>query len=156
MLESHAGGSTPEVAIQPQPPTPLPTYTSPSEQLEKKGKREKKGNKPFEEGEITSKDLEPQKGAKIAKRAERKYTPEGSIVKVVADRHPRVPIWTLKKHEIFLTLRRDLAMVRTSAHPLVIFFFYFYLENLTHFSLLHIVTLFLFLLFLGNPNDKHC
>ena len=42
LLESHVGGSTPEVAIQPRPPTPLPTHSSSFEQLEKKRKRKKK------------------------------------------------------------------------------------------------------------------
>ena len=37
---------------------------------------------------------------------------------------------TLKKHEAFLTLKRDLAMVWTSTYFLCyIFFFFFYLEN---------------------------
>lgn len=43
LLESHAIGSTPEVVVQPRAPTPLPTRTSPTESLEKKRKREKKG-----------------------------------------------------------------------------------------------------------------
>ena len=60
LLESHAGGSTPEVFVQPQPPTPLPTSTSLAEQLEKKRKREKKGKEVSEEGKLTpSKDVEP-------------------------------------------------------------------------------------------------
>ena len=42
LLESHVGGSTPEVAIQPRPPTPLPTHTSLSERPEKKRKMKKK------------------------------------------------------------------------------------------------------------------
>lgn len=60
LLESHAGGSTPEVAIQPRPPTPLPTHASPSEQPEKKRKRDRKGKEVTREGEVVpSKDLEP-------------------------------------------------------------------------------------------------
>ena len=59
LLESHTGGYTPEVAIQPRPPTPLPTHTSLFEQLEKKRKREKKGKEVSEKGEIAPKDLEP-------------------------------------------------------------------------------------------------
>lgn len=42
ILESHVGGSTPMVAVQPRLLTPLPTHTFPSEQLEKMRKREKK------------------------------------------------------------------------------------------------------------------
>ena len=72
-LESCAGGSTPEVAIQSQPPTPLPTRTSPTEPLKKKWKREKKGKEASEEGEVApSKDLKPQKGEKITKGPQRR------------------------------------------------------------------------------------
>ena len=61
-LESHAGGSTPEVAIQPRPPTPLPTHTFPSEQPEKKRKRDRKGKEITEEGEVVpSKDYQENK-----------------------------------------------------------------------------------------------
>lgn len=60
LLESHAGGSTPEVAIQPRPPTPLPTHGSPSEQPEKKRKKDRKGKEVTGEGEVVpSKDFEP-------------------------------------------------------------------------------------------------
>ena len=62
LLESHAGGSTPEVAIQPRPPTPLPTHTFPSEQPEKKRKRDRKGKEITEEGEVVpSKDYQENK-----------------------------------------------------------------------------------------------
>ena len=62
LLESHAGGSTPEVAIQPRTPTPLPTHTSPSEQPEKKRKRDRKGKEITEEGEVVpSKDYQENK-----------------------------------------------------------------------------------------------
>ena len=47
-----------------------------------------------EEGEvIPSKELEPQKGAKIAKGAQKKSSSEGSITERVSNRCPRVPIW---------------------------------------------------------------
>jgi len=60
LLESHIGRSIPEVAVQPQPLTPLPICTSPSDQLEKKRKKEKKGKEISEEGEIVPfKDPEP-------------------------------------------------------------------------------------------------
>ena len=35
LLESHVGGSVPEVAVQPRPLTPIPTYTSPFEPVDK-------------------------------------------------------------------------------------------------------------------------
>ena len=73
LLESHSRGSTPEVAIQTWPPTPLPTHTSLPEQVDKKRKRDKKGKEVSKEGEvIPSKEFEPQKWAKIAKRARAK------------------------------------------------------------------------------------
>lgn len=68
LLESHAGGSTPKVAVHTWPTTPLPFYTSSAEPLEEKRKREKKGKEVFEKGEIPPpKDPEPQKGTKAAK-----------------------------------------------------------------------------------------
>ena len=60
LLESHVGGFTPEVAVQPRSPTPFPTHTSPFKQPEKKRKGENKGKEVSENGEIApSKDLEP-------------------------------------------------------------------------------------------------
>jgi len=53
LLESHVEGTTPEVAVNPYPPTPLPSWVSPAEPLEKKRKRDKKaGNETFGEGEV--------------------------------------------------------------------------------------------------------
>ena len=52
LLESQAGGSMPEVAIQPRPPTPLPTCTSFVEPPKKKRMREKKGKETSEEDEV--------------------------------------------------------------------------------------------------------
>ena len=70
LLESHTGGFVLEVSIQTQPLTPLLVHTSPSELADKKRKHDKKGKEVAEEGKvIPSKDLEPQKGAKIAKGA---------------------------------------------------------------------------------------
>lgn len=86
LLESHAGGFTLEIAVQPWPLTPHPTYTSPSEQPEKKRKRDRKGKEVTKEGEaVPSKDLEPQKGAKAAKTALRKNTAEGSGMEIVSE-----------------------------------------------------------------------
>lgn len=62
------GGSTPEVAIQPWPPTPITTWTSPTTQPKKKRKRNKKDKEVLEEGDLApSKDLKPQWRAKVAK-----------------------------------------------------------------------------------------
>ena len=57
---------------------------------------------------------------------------------------------TLKKHEVFLTLKSDLAMVYFLKYPLYcniyiyIYFFFFYLRNS------------LYYFFLGYPNNKYC
>ena len=70
LLESHARRLVPEVAVQTRPPTPLPTHTSQLEPTDKKRKWDWKGKDVVEEGEVVpSKELEPQKGAKIAKGA---------------------------------------------------------------------------------------
>ena len=84
----HTQGSRPTSA-----PHSLPTYTSPSKQLEKKRKREKKGKETSEKGEIAPKELKPQKGAKVAKGAQRKNMPKSSGAEMVADHRPKVPIW---------------------------------------------------------------
>ena len=70
LLESHAGGTTLEVAINPCLPTPLPSRISPAEPLKKKRKIYKKLRKEMsKEGEIHPiKDRDPPKGAKAAKR----------------------------------------------------------------------------------------
>lgn len=93
LFESHDEGSTLEVAVQPRPPTLLPIHSFPLEQLKKKRKREKKWKEASEEGQISSKDLQPQNGAKIAKGAQKRNTPEGSSIDVVVDCCPRIPIW---------------------------------------------------------------
>ena len=94
LLESHAGGFVLEVSIQTQPSTPLLVHTSPSELVDKKRKHDKKGKEVAEEGKvIPSKDLEPQKGAKIAKGAQRKSSGEGTILERVPDCRPRIQIW---------------------------------------------------------------
>ena len=66
LLESHVGSATPEVSVDPRPPTPLPSRTSPIELVEKKRKRDKKSGKGMsEEGKIQpSKDQEPSRGSK--------------------------------------------------------------------------------------------
>lgn len=52
LLESHAGGSVPEVAVQTRPPTPFPTYTSQPKLAEKKRKRDRESNDVVEEGKV--------------------------------------------------------------------------------------------------------
>ena len=92
LLESHAGGFVPEVAIQTRPPTPLLVHTSPFEPVDKKRKRDKKGKEVAKEGEVIPfKDLEPQKGAKIAKGAQRKSSGERAIIERVSNRRPTLP-----------------------------------------------------------------
>ena len=79
------------MVAHPRLSTPFPTYTSPPEQGDKKRKRNRKGKEVFEEVKIVpSKELEPQKGAKIAKRAQRKTSVKGTSVEVVAERYPKV------------------------------------------------------------------
>ena len=53
---------------------------------------------------------------------------------------------TLKKHEVFLTLKSDLAMVYFLNYPLYcnIYIYIFYLRNS------------LYYFFLGYPNNKYC
>ena len=90
LLESYARRSTLEVAAQPWPLTPLPTHTSPLEQIDKKRKR--KGKDVFKEGGVVpSKELEPQKGMKITKGAQRKTLAEGIGTEIVSKCRPRVP-----------------------------------------------------------------
>lgn len=91
LLESHAGGSTPEMAIQTRPSTPLLIHTTPFEPADKKRKRDKKGKEVSKEGEvIPSKEFEPQKGAKIAQGAQRKSSTEGIVAKMMPKCRPRV------------------------------------------------------------------
>lgn len=44
---------------------------------------------------MAPKDLEPEKGAKVAKGAQRKNTPEGLDADIVVDRRPRIPVQNL-------------------------------------------------------------
>lgn len=68
LLESHARGTIPEVAVQTKPPTPLPTQTSQLDPTSKKRKLKQKGKDVMKEGEaIPPKEPEPQKGAKVAR-----------------------------------------------------------------------------------------
>ena len=60
LLESHTGGFTLDIAIQTQPPTPLPVHTFSPKQANKKRKMDKKGKDVAEEGEVVpSKENEP-------------------------------------------------------------------------------------------------
>lgn len=72
----------------------LPTCTSHAEPLEKKWKIEKKAKETSEEGEVPlSKELKPQKGAKITKGPQRRNMAKGLGTKMVSDRRTRVLIW---------------------------------------------------------------
>ena len=163
LLESHAGGSTLEVAIQPRPPTPHHTRTSPSKQLEKKWKREKKYLKRAKL--LILKTLSPRRGHKLLKGLTEKTWQRVRVWRWFLDLEPNAQVgWsptpmdssirdfkkgkagyvadalkqplllpqdmadlkTLKKHEAFLTLKRDLAMVWTSTYFLCYIFFFFF------------------------------
>lgn len=92
LLESHARGSTLEVAVQNRPPTPLFAITSPFEPVNKKRKGDTKDKEMLVKGEVVPiKELKPQKGTKIAKGAQRKTSAEGMCAKRVSKHHPRVP-----------------------------------------------------------------
>nr|POF02845.1 hypothetical protein CFP56_10903 [Quercus suber] len=45
LLESHAGGATPEVLMMPRPPTPVPLPPAQTNPADKKRMRDKKGGK---------------------------------------------------------------------------------------------------------------
>lgn len=94
LLESHDRGTTPNVAINPQPLTPLLSRTSPIEPLKKKRKRDKKGKAAPKEGKIQpTMDWEPSKGAKATKGPKMRSTAKGFGAEVVPNRHIRVPAW---------------------------------------------------------------
>ena len=88
LLESHAGGTTLEVVVNPRLSTPLPSQISPTEPPKKKRKIYKKLRKEMsKEGEIHPiKDQDPPKGARTAKRLQRRSSVEGSSAKAVSDR----------------------------------------------------------------------
>ena len=91
LLESHVGGTVLEVAIQTRPPTPLPAHCSQPNPADNKRKRDRKGKDIVEEGDvIPSKELEPQKSAKVVKVAQTRSLSEGAIVERGHDRCPRV------------------------------------------------------------------
>ena len=70
-----------EVAIQTKPSTPLPTQTSQPDPANKKRKRDLKGKDVAKEGEvIPSKEIDPQKGAKISRVAQMRPSSEEAIV----------------------------------------------------------------------------
>lgn len=95
LLEFHAGGATPKMAINPYPPTPVQSRASLAEPLKKERKKNQKArNETFEEGKVQpSKNQEPPKGSKVAKEQQRKSFVEGSSDEVAPGRHPKVPTW---------------------------------------------------------------
>ena len=80
MMESQAGNKAPEAASQaklPHLPTPHDTQ---QEAAEKKRKRETKGKDEIEEGrDVSSKESEPQKGAKVTKTNQSKSQTEMAL-----------------------------------------------------------------------------
>ena len=68
MMESQVGNKAPEVANQAKlSPLPTPQDTQ-QEATDKKRKREQRGKGVLEEGkDVSSKETEPQRGAKVAK-----------------------------------------------------------------------------------------
>ena len=158
LLESHAGGNVHKVAIQAKPPTPPPSQASQIDPTDKKRKWDQKGKKVVEEGKgLPAREVESQKGAKVARTAQTRSSSEGSVVERGHDRRTKVQswnpplvlngsplpmdslirdfqqgkggyvanaleqplllpddiadLWTMKKHEVLLTLKKDLGLV---------------------------------------------
>ena len=91
-MKSQAAGKAPEAAGQAKHPS-LPTPYDPQlELIDKKRKREQKGKDVMEEGRgVTSKENEPQKGAKVAKTTQTRSLSDGSLGDKGHDLHTRVP-----------------------------------------------------------------
>lgn len=66
LLESHVGWFTPEIAVQPRPPTPLPTHTSLFEKPERREK-ERRSIKKYQKrvNLLPQKTLSPRKGQNL-------------------------------------------------------------------------------------------
>ena len=81
LLESHAGGNVPKKAIQTKPSTPPFTQASQLDLANKKRKMDQKGKEVVEEGKgLPSKEVDLQRGAKVAKTAHTRSSSEGSMV----------------------------------------------------------------------------
>ena len=91
LLESHVGGNVPEVAIQAKPPTPPPSQASQPDPADKKIKRDQTGKEVVEEEKgLPAREVEPQKGAKVARTAQTRSSSERSIVERGHDRRTKV------------------------------------------------------------------
>jgi len=93
-MESQAGGKAPEVAGQAKHPS-LPTLHKPQlEPADKKRKREQKGKEVMEEGRgVPPKEIEPQRGAKVAKTTQMRSSSDGAPGDKGRDLHTKVPNW---------------------------------------------------------------
>ena len=67
LLELHVKGFTPEVAVQPRAPTPLPTHTSPSKQPKKKGIGRRKARRCPRRVKLLQRTSSPRKEQKLLK-----------------------------------------------------------------------------------------
>ena len=92
MMESQARNKAPEAASQAKlPPFPTPHDTQ-QEATEKKRKRETKEKDVIEEGrDISSKETEPQRGAKAARTNQSKSQTEMASGDRGSDLRPRIP-----------------------------------------------------------------
>lgn len=91
LLESHAEGSVPEVAIQTKPPTPFPTHTSEPNPANKKRKWDQKGKDVVEEGKV----IPFKEPAKMAKGAQKKSLGNRALLEKGHDPRFWMPIWDL-------------------------------------------------------------
>lgn len=91
LLESHAEGSMPEVAIQTKPPTPFPTHTFEPNPANKKRKWDQKGKDIVEEGKV----IPFKEPAKMAKGAQKKSLGNRALVEKGHDPRFWMPIWDL-------------------------------------------------------------
>lgn len=68
MMESHARNKKPEATTQAKHPPPPTSHDPRKEAIDKKRKREQKRKEVVKEGrDVSSKKIEPQRGAKVVK-----------------------------------------------------------------------------------------
>jgi len=95
LFTTHAGGSSPAVAMVTWPPTPAATYTSLVDVGDKKRKRaqEGKSNEGNEEGEITQSSHQPlTKEAQTGKGQSKKSTSTGTSKEARKEQPKKAPI----------------------------------------------------------------
>ena len=95
LLEVHAGVALFEVPVASRPLTPILPWNSPTEQAEKKQKRDKKQDKEIVgKGEIQDQPpSKPTKGAKSARLQQKKSVSKSTALEVAAKHRLRVPNW---------------------------------------------------------------